>query len=604
MSNNTADAGREDNKARSLDKQRDPVHVTTTASATASRASADSSPTVSGGTTRTLVFPYVSPSQNRLPVASQEQHQRHNSTPVTSFSLTNAMNAIKRSLTPVAPTVVIPPSTTLNRPPLPTLAPISTIPTSASTVVHSTSQAMTHSCSTDSISGSASGSGESGDGSSCSSTKRAHPGSPTQIRSAASSPTIGSAEGTSCGNRSSVSDRENAHAPSSTSTTFSAPPPRTSTSFEIWRRPNLQFTNKLPATKKKEDTAPFRLSAAQLAALHPTLTPDIIAKKRSRFEALLAEPIVNMTALRKISWSGIFSDLRPVVWKLLLGYLPANKERREEKLRNKRTEYHDAARALYYHTDRSNAEEMILRQIRMDLPRTCPSTEIFRNPIVEHLLERVLYIWALRHSASGYVQGHNDLIIAIFLIILSEHTKIANFDKIEDVVVTHLTEENWSDVEADCYWCFSKLLDGIQANYIFAQPGIQKSVQEMEELTTKLDGPLARHFQDERVLYIQFSFRWFNCLLLREFPLSLVLRMWDSYMSEENCQGFAVLHTYMCTALLLSWSEQLMEKEFQDVMTFLQHMPTDNWTEASIEELLSAAYTIQVMYHDAPSHLH
>ena len=29
------------------------------------------------------------------------------------------------------------------------------------------------------------------------------------------------------------------------------------------------------------------------------------------------------------------------------------------------------------------------------------------------------------------------------------------------------------EVEADCYWCITKLLDGIQDNYTFAQPGIQ-----------------------------------------------------------------------------------------------------------------------------------
>lgn len=43
-------------------------------------------------------------------------------------------------------------------------------------------------------------------------------------------------------------------------------------------------------------------------------------------------------------------------------------------------------------------------------------------------------------------------------------------------------------VEADSFWCLSRLLDGIQDNYIFAQPGIQRSVRRMAELVARIDG--------------------------------------------------------------------------------------------------------------------
>lgn len=51
-------------------------------------------------------------------------------------------------------------------------------------------------------------------------------------------------------------------------------------------------------------------------------------------------------------------------------------------------------------------------------------------------------------------------------------------------------------VEADSFWCLSRLLDGIQDNYIFAQPGIQRSVRRMAELVARIDGllyPLAQY---------------------------------------------------------------------------------------------------------------
>jgi len=37
------------------------------------------------------------------------------------------------------------------------------------------------------------------------------------------------------------------------------------------------------------------------------------------------------------------------------------------------------------------------------------------------VFERVLYIWAIRHPASGYVQGINDLVTPFFVVFLSEY---------------------------------------------------------------------------------------------------------------------------------------------------------------------------------------
>ena len=43
-------------------------------------------------------------------------------------------------------------------------------------------------------------------------------------------------------------------------------------------------------------------------------------------------------------------------------------------------------------------------------------------------------------------------------------------------------------VEADSFWCMSRLLDGIQDNYTFAQPGIQTKVNQLRELVQRIDG--------------------------------------------------------------------------------------------------------------------
>lgn len=104
-------------------------------------------------------------------------------------------------------------------------------------------------------------------------------------------------------------------------------------------------------------------------------------------------------------------------------------------------------------------------------------------------------------------------------------------------------------MEADTFWCLSRLLDGIQDNYIAGQPGIHRSVKRMAELVARIDGlspiyscilgilliplslaPLSAHLDVENVEFMQFAFRWMNCLLMREISVQNTIRMWDTYL--------------------------------------------------------------------------
>jgi len=41
----------------------------------------------------------------------------------------------------------------------------------------------------------------------------------------------------------------------------------------------------------------------------------------------------------------------------------------------------------------------------------------------------------------------------------------------------------------------------------------------------------------------------------------------------------------------------------QDIMMFLQNLPTSNWDNSDIELLLAEAYKLKFMFADAPGHL-
>jgi hypothetical protein len=101
------------------------------------------------------------------------------------------------------------------------------------------------------------------------------------------------------------------------------------------------------------------------------------------------------------------------------------------------------------------------------------------------------------------VQGINDLVTPFFQVFLSAY--IGRLSLCEIVLQLNscstdsdpeqfdpglLPEHVLNAIEADSFWCLSRLLDGIQDNYIFAQPGIQRSVRRMAELVARIDGPL------------------------------------------------------------------------------------------------------------------
>ncbi len=58
---------------------------------------------------------------------------------------------------------------------------------------------------------------------------------------------------------------------------------------------------------------------------------------------------------------------------------------------------------------------------------------------------------------------------------------------IEECDVASLPPDTLRTIEADSFWCFSKLLDSIQDNYTFAQPGIQLKVNALKDIISRVD---------------------------------------------------------------------------------------------------------------------
>lgn len=275
-----------------------------------------------------------------------------------------------------------------------------------------------------------------------------------------------------------------------------------------------------------------------------------ILQRIAKFDTILNNKhIINLKDLRKISWNGIPNPHRPTVWKLLIGYLPANKNRQKTFLQRKRQEYSDGLKHTF--SDQHKRDIPTWHQIEIDIPRTNPHIQLYQFKTVHESLQRILYLWAIRHPASGYVQGINDLVTPFYQTFLSEYLPQSQIDDVENKdPVTYLTESQLKDVEADTFWCLTKLLEQITDNYIHGQPGILKQVKILSQLVKRIDIDLYEHFQNEHVEFIQFAFRWMNCLLMREFQMNAVIRMWDTYLSETSIDTSSSVSTSLNNDLM------------------------------------------------------
>lgn len=238
-------------------------------------------------------------------------------------------------------------------------------------------------------------------------------------------------------------------------------------------------------------------------------------------------------------------------------------------------------------------------QIEIDVPRTRPGVALWACAGTQRALERILYVWAVRHPASGYVQGINDLATPFFEVFLSAYVSADP----ERVDVGALPAGVLAAVEADSFWCLTKLLDGIQDHYIRDQPGIQRLVARMGSLIKRIDPDLSAHFDEQGVQYMQFAFRWMNCLLMRELTVKSTIRMWDTYLSE-GADSFSTFHLYVCSALLVKFSPELKRMDFQEIIMFLQSLSstTKAWQDKDVELLLSEAFVLKNTWHGADNH--
>lgn len=234
------------------------------------------------------------------------------------------------------------------------------------------------------------------------------------------------------------------------------------------------------------------------------------------FDLLLEREHADEEAVRTLCTRGIPDDKRPVFWRLLLGYLPRDKSRRQSFLQAQRELYLEITNALKVESRLEEGRSLesysedaeVLHSIHLDVTRTHPSLQFFIRENSEHplALTRVLFAYAKYNFGVRYTQGMNEICAVLYFVFATDR------------------DAEWrAHAEADTYFCFvalmSELRDLFLENMDDTRYGLQGRILVLAHVLRRADARLSAHLAAQGLDTSFFGLRWITTLLSREFDL-------------------------------------------------------------------------------------
>jgi hypothetical protein len=137
-----------------------------------------------------------------------------------------------------------------------------------------------------------------------------------------------------------------------------------------------------------------------------SITTKLSVNERiTNFNSILSHKIINEGKIRCLAADGIPSELRGIIWRVLLRYLPREVDKWEMFLMNRRDEYKSLISQYYYPISTLSSDikdSMLISEIEKDVIRTHPDNHFFiDNTAVHETLKRILFIFSKVSSGIG-----------------------------------------------------------------------------------------------------------------------------------------------------------------------------------------------------------
>ena len=244
---------------------------------------------------------------------------------------------------------------------------------------------------------------------------------------------------------------------------------------------------------------------------------------------------VDMDELVEASRRGIPEEVRGTVWKYLLHVSSPDK-----------SEVHSHVKKLgeeYASFEKSNPE--VSRVIKAEMARynrDSRAGRFFSQPNVRNKIEHILVAYFSSHPDLEFAGGFVHL-VAPFVSTISK--------------------------EYEIYFCFASLMKYLEGS-VLDPDSLNERLANFMMLFRSTQPELVNYFEEEELYPNEWAPSWLQFLLARELPLACILRLLDTYFTNEN---FLDLHMYVCLAILEISKETLMELEYSEIKGYLSSLP-------------------------------
>jgi len=298
---------------------------------------------------------------------------------------------------------------------------------------------------------------------------------------------------------------------------------------------------------------------------------------------------------------GIPNEHRSQVWLYIL--FPDADECYMTQRKIRRTEYVELLKK-HYGVPETPEDISLQNSINVDIVRTHPPEfySLYTNPYIQDSLKRVSYVWAKENKHISYFQGLPDLMLPFFSVFLTKaFGALSDLDGYHDN--NYIQSESHCKsyllaVEADTFWCISRLMNGLQTQVPFTKAlHGEAMVARLKEIMTKTDPAIIDLIENRHGLdFVMFAFRWNHCFMGREFSLKNVITLWDYYLAD-GIEGFSRLQLFVCVALLRELVPLMMQAEdMAEVVQILQKPPLQSWDPVKVQKLVKEAQKIRQEY--------
>ncbi len=328
---------------------------------------------------------------------------------------------------------------------------------------------------------------------------------------------------------------------------------------------------------------------------------EACSERTGLFLKVLNRPKINLVYLRSISFRGIPSEckgLRGIVWRLLLGLLPADTKSWEQVIAGKAAQYEQLKATLKMPRVPKitpglgrllTPDEDLAKEVKIDIKRTKRDMPFFgqrpgateeekkdgspKKSLEEEdeaflygeadshrqIISRMLYVFAKLNSVSGYVQGMNEIISVIYY-----------------CLGTQSGEEFGEHLESGTYFCFADVMGELKDSYT-RQPdkslgGVRRTMQNIGEILKRVDPDYAAYLAESKVDIQLFSLRWVMLLFAQDLDMERVIRLWDALLGDP--ERFLFLH-YFVAQLVIDAKKLVVGREFYVFVKQVQNIPRD-----------------------------